>query len=115
LGSDRRRRARPKGRTDAERGLNLRKRGKIRLACGEGEIGIRDEAPGFVDDVRLALVAELDLGHDLPDVGEVQFRRDDARPGRRLSAGNRHVGDERAANLLEVDAPEARPGTRCVA
>ena len=44
---------------------------QIGLAQHEADVGIGDQEAVAVDDVRLALVADLDARHDVPDELEV--------------------------------------------
>ena len=85
--------------------LHVRKSGKVRLAQHQSDIGIGDEEAVVVDDVRLALVADLDPRHDVPDELEVDVGNGH-RPGIATRAyGDRHVG---LGLLAEVHRTEPR-------
>ena len=85
------------------RGLHVRQMGEVRLAQHQADVGVGDEEALAVDDVGLALVADLDPRDDVPDELEVDVGN---RHRSAVAAGadrNRHV---RLGFLAEVHRPE---------
>jgi hypothetical protein len=87
----------------ADRRLHVREVGKIGLAQHQSDVRVGDQEAVAVDDVRLALVADLDPRHDVPyelevDVGDRHRAVVAAR-----ADGDRHV---RLGFLAEIHRPE---------
>ncbi len=86
-----------------ERGLHVRKLRHVRLAQHETDVRVGDEEALAVDDVRLALVADLDARHHVPDELEVDVGDGDG-PGVAARAhADRHVG---LGLLPEIDGAD---------
>ena len=76
----------------APRRLNLRKPGHVGVTQHQADIGMRDQAALIADDIRMAVLADLDLRNHIPDQLEIDLG--DADAGVLAGPGQRecHVG-----------------------
>ena len=84
------------------RGLHLHQLGHVGVAQHQADVGMRDQASLRADDIGMAVLADLDLRHHVPDQFEIDLG--DADAGVLAGAGQRqrHVGLGLAA---EIDRP----------
>ena len=84
------------------RRLHLRELGHVGVAQHKADVGMRNQPALSVDDVSAAVLANLDLGHHVPD--QLQVDLGDADAGVLTGAGHRqrHIG---LGFPAEVDRP----------
>ena len=71
---------------------DLRQLGEIGVAQDEADVGMRDQPAFRVDDIRLAMFADLDLRDHIPDELEIDFGNAHAGIAPCPGNGERHVG-----------------------
>ena len=85
---------------------DLRKGGQIGLLQHEANVRVRDEPAPRIDHIRVPVLADLDLGDDVPDELEVHLGGDDPGVLPASGEGDRHIG---LRLLAEVHWAEVRP------
>ena len=91
------------GRRSADRAFHVCEIGEVRLAKHEADVRIGNEEAVAIDDVGLALAADLDPRHDIPDELEVDVRHGDRAVVAAGAHRERHV---RLGLLAKIDRPE---------